>query len=84
MNNNNKHTSLPVSSNQILKGISMPQKCRALKYPFAEMEVGESIFSVKNLSSVSSSYTKRNPPKKFAVRPYNLDGTQGFMCWRIK
>ncbi len=63
----------------------MPQKCRALKYPFAEMEVGESIFSVKNLSSVSSAYSKKNGhTTRFAVRPYNLDGTEGFMCWRIK
>ena len=46
------------------------------------MEVGESVFSVKNLGGSAWVYGKKSG-KKFVTRAYNHEGVEGFMCWRF-
>lgn len=77
-----KHNSLPVHSKEILKGIPMPESIRWQKYPFERMEVGESVFSVKNLGGSAWAYGKKSG-KKFITRQYTHEGVEGYMCWRF-
>lgn len=76
-----KHNSLPVSSSHILKGIPMPEGIR-MKYPYQDMEVGDCIFSEKNLSGSAWAYGNKSG-KKFITRPYTHEGVDGYMCWRV-
>lgn len=66
------------------------------KYPFADMEVGESFF-IEGGGIGSSSKVLRNrltgacaraakamPGKKFSLRMRNEDGTEGVRVWRVQ
>ena len=54
---------------------------RKSKYPFSQMEVGQSFKVVgKNPASAVSQRNKRNPEKKFIVRREGDD----FRVWRVE
>lgn len=65
---------------------SKRQKARISKYPFEQMEVGDSLFaegyiSGKKLVQAASNYVaKRGAGKKFTSR--SIDG--GYRVWRIQ
>lgn len=68
---------------QIEKDVPMPQDKREVKYPFAEMEVGDSFLADCKQASVQNNarvFAKANPPMKFKVRPEG----DGARCWRVK
>jgi hypothetical protein len=62
---------------KIEKGIPMSKR---RKYPFAEMEIGDSVFieGLKSVAEISGSF-RGHRPKKFATR--QVDG--GIRVWRI-
>jgi hypothetical protein len=68
---------------QIEKGIPIPQsgsRTHARKYPFDEMEIGDSVLVEDDrVYSAVSVYSKRNG-KKYATR--KVEG--GIRVWRIK
>jgi len=72
---------------KIEKGIAIPErKGGTVKYPFEQMEVGDSFFVPEsaevrrsNFSNSASSYGKRTG-KKFTVR--KVEG--GWRCWRVE
>lgn len=71
---------------QIEKNIQMPASVRAgrtYKYPFTQMEVGDSFFvpekTAARFQSTASSASKRHS-MKFRCR--NVDG--GVRCWRVE
>ena len=61
--------------------IPEPKRYRNSKYPFDQMEIGQS-FKVegKNPSSAVSQQNKRNPEKRFIVRREGC----GFRVWRVE
>lgn len=76
---------------QIEKGIPYPGDSRGQKkYPFAEMQIGDSFFIAGNPDEVRTKmitvnqaayqFSKRNDQYKFSCR--RVDG--GFRCWRIE
>lgn len=71
-----------MSDMKIEKGVPMPKNKRATKYPFAEMEVGDSFYVEPDNGSIhaaASWYGKRNN-KKFATRKEG----EGRRIWRIE
>jgi hypothetical protein len=66
---------------QIEKNIPMPPT-RIKKYPFSEMEVGDSFLTEKcSVRASACAFTERiDPEKKFATRKVEC----GFRVWRIK
>lgn len=75
---------------RINKNIPIPAKSavgRPAKYPFKNMEVGESIF-FEGKKPGDNEYTAailygRYHNMKFSGRKYELDGVEGLMIWRI-
>lgn len=76
---------------EIEKGIDYPENWCARKYPFAEMEIGDSflvpIEEIKNRSAeyvrnsiLGSARQKRMPGKKFRTRKLE----EGIRVWRIE
>ena len=67
----------------IEKNVPAPANPRRRKYPFAEMEVGDSFFAPNiKISSVTYSFA-RHPGKKFTARTVTENGVKGFRVWRI-
>ena len=69
---------------KIDKGLKIPPPAvgRPRKYPFPDMEVGDSFFSedVENVSAAVGKYNKRQPETHFVRR--RVDG--GIRIWRTK
>ncbi|MFA4836354.1 MAG: hypothetical protein WC749_09830 [Dehalococcoidia bacterium] len=64
----------------IEKDVPIPRPCgRTKKYPYEEMEVGDSFFVPEKLGSIAH-VSKRLYPKKFSMR--FVDG--GTRIWRIE
>lgn len=66
---------------KIDKGIPMPSFSGKRKYPWLEMEVGDSFLFPRGMTkagarATSSSASRRYAPKKFR--------TKGNRCWRVK
>jgi len=61
------------------KGVAMPTENGRCKYPWKDMEVGDS-FSLPKLSISTGAVNERYKPKKFVARK---DG-DGYRVWRIK
>jgi hypothetical protein len=52
------------------------------KYPYGQMEVGESVFmEIDSHSASAASY--RHRPKRFSVRQTTENGKHGTRVWRI-
>lgn len=70
-----------MSEPKIEKDIPLPpvRRKRESKYPFAVMEVGDSIFVPLETAQFVGGYTANLKPKKFASR--QVDG--GVRVWRI-
>lgn len=69
----------------IEKGIEIPKSQKKnLKYPFRNMEIGDSFFVEKDRRlaaySIVSQFARQNPPMKFTTRV--VDG--GVRVWRIQ
>jgi hypothetical protein len=64
---------------KIDEGIPMPEKRHSPKYPWKEMEVGDSFFVPKR-AFLASSASLRYAPKKFSQRA--VDG--GVRVWRVE
>lgn len=70
---------------KIEKNISYPKK-RDRKYPFSEMEIGDSFFvphkdmKNKNVLSTAAFYHSRSENKQFRTQTVS----DGVRCWRIK
>ena len=65
----------------------LPYKRSGAKYPWAEMEIGDSIFFIskdkstdRKIATAALQWGRRNN-RKFAVRKINK---KGFRVWRIK
>lgn len=61
------------------KNIPMPVGMDGLKYPFAEMEVGDSFWHTKRTQSSAAMYAAKHKGFKYAER---AEG-KGFRLWRI-
>jgi hypothetical protein len=72
---------------KIDKGVPLPPtKHGTKKYPFGEMEVGDSVFFAGNTSDKISSayaYYQRNG-KRFANRTVIENGLSGVRVWRVE
>ena len=55
------------------------------KYPFGDMQVGQSFFAVRASKTwpLSSIGNKRHAPKRFTQRNVIEDGVAGIRVWRI-
>ena len=62
------------------KNIPIPK--RRTKWPFADMEVGDSFFAPGFASDEFSGRTKHYAPKKFTVRTVIENGVRGVRVWR--
>lgn len=75
---------------KIEKGHPMPEfKSGAQnKYPWAQMEVGDSFFvpgsTAQKMRSAASHQAKRHPPKRYICRKEVVDGVQGVRVWRVE
>jgi hypothetical protein len=67
----------------IEKDIPLPAQVEA-RYPFAQMEVGDSIFckELKTLKSAAFNHGNKSG-KKFTVQKATREGVPGGRCWRI-
>lgn len=69
---------------KIEKGVEIPPQTRRLKYPFEDMEVGDSFFvkaDPKTIRAAAHNYRKtRDKSRKFTIRA--VDG--GARVWRTK
>ena len=68
---------------QIDKNVAMPPKAGRKKYPFAEMEIGDSFFSPDLSIRNCGPYFTPHKPKKFAARTSTESGVKGVRVWRI-
>lgn len=68
----------------IEKGIPIPQRKMDAKYPFKEMEVGDSFFTTGTPASYISLHTRLLKPKKFSCRTVVENGVKGLRIWRIE
>ena len=63
-----------------------PKKAKVSKYPWPDMEVGDSFFLPgMNVAAFSgSAHTAgRRTGKKFSLRTLTEDGVKGVRCWRV-
>ena len=67
---------------EITKGLPTPRG-RKSKYPFRDMEVGDSFFSPGNSVIGIHGCARRHRPMKFTCRSVVEDGVAGIRVWRI-
>ena len=64
-----------------------PPKTKVSKYPWPDMEVGDSFFlpgiKTADFSGAAHSAGLRTG-KKFSLRSVTEDGVEGARCWRVK
>ena len=68
--------------NEITKGLPTPRG-RKSKYPFRDMEVGDSFFSPGSSVIGIHGCARRHRPMKFTCRSVVEDGVAGIRVWRI-
>ena len=70
---------------QIERGVSLPPNMRMIKYPFADMGVGDSILFTEKLKAESARVSslrfvaRRSPSWRFTMRKV----TGGWRLWRV-
>jgi hypothetical protein len=75
---------------KIEKGHPMPEFKRGAprKYPWAQMEVGDSFFvpgnKTQSMSAVACSRAKIHPPERYICRKEVVDGVQGVRVRRVE
>jgi hypothetical protein len=68
---------------KIDKNVPKPPVSRGnRKYPFSQMEIGDSIFIAGKRSSGVPSLFPRHGAKKFSVRTVTENGVKGVRVWR--
>ena len=72
-----------MSDFKIEKGIPLSLVKSHSKYPFAEMEVGDSVFIDGATSVTIATCYKYLKPKKFSARKAEKDGVSGVRVWRV-
>ena len=68
----------------IEKGIEIPSRNVDARYPFKDMEVGDSFFTTSTPQSYVSLNTRVLRPKKFSCRTVVENGIRGLRIWRIE
>jgi hypothetical protein len=68
----------------IEKDIEIPSRNVDAKYPFKDMEVGDSFFTISTPQSYVSLHTRVLRPKKFSCRTVVENGIRGLRIWRIQ
>lgn len=68
---------------KIEKGVELPDKSsgRPPKYPFAQLEVGDSFLADKKVQTTLGGYRRRHPEKKFVTRKVTEDKVR---VWRTQ
>ncbi len=66
------------------KGIEIPSRNVDAKYPFRDMDVGDSFFTISTPQSYVSLHTRVLRPKKFSCRTVVENGIRGLRIWRIQ
>jgi len=75
-----------MSEYKIDKGIPVPEpnvRGRTSKYPFRQMEVGDSVF-IPRMASTISGLLSQAKPMKFTTRTATEDGIKGTRVWRVE
>jgi hypothetical protein len=72
-------------SYKIDKGIPRSDVVNVPKYPFADMEIGDSFFVPRNesMSATVMANVGKLKPKKFSYRRRTEDGIDGNRFWRV-
>ena len=71
---------------KVEKDVPLPKLVRRVKYPFREMEVGDSFFyegGQKSIHTAASKFCRDNPEYKFTTRQVEEGGVKGVRVWRI-
>lgn len=68
----------------IEKGIPLPTRQVSRKYPFSEMEVGDSFFVTDASVVLLHTHARRHSPKRFTCRTTVEDDVKGVRIWRIE
>ena len=70
---------------KIDKNVPTPNLARDpnTKYPFREMDVGDSFFAGDRTTAQMSVNTQHYRPKKFTCRTVTENGVKGVRVWRI-
>lgn len=79
-------------SYKIDKNVPVPAELRGrkAKYPFKEMEVGDSFFIPKTETARTTLYNASATPRlvklgfKFTMQTKTENGVEGFRVWRVK
>ena len=60
-------------------------KLTGRKYPFAEMQVGDSFFAPVSMAKIRNAlaHHKMGTGVRFAVRTVTENGVDGARCWRV-
>ena len=69
---------------KIDRNMPIPAQARrsSLKYPFADLDIGESFFVPGRTGAQLSGFISWNRPKKFATRTVIENGVKGVRVWR--
>lgn len=71
---------------EIEKGVPIPDSAQRSRYPFAQMEVGDSFFApgrtTKQMQNAASTHRKKG--KKFRAMKEFVDGVEGTRIWRVE
>jgi len=68
---------------EITKGMPTPRGRRA-KYPFRDMEIGDSFFAAGSSVIGIHGCARRHRPMRFTCRSVVEDGVAGIRVWRIE
>lgn len=74
---------LPPEAISITKGLPTPHRGRA-KYPFRDMEVGDSFFAPHASVIGLHGCARRHRPKRFTCRSLVENGVAGVRVWRTQ
>ena len=73
---------------KIEKNIPIPESAGESKYPFKDMEVGDSVFvegqTSQGAAMMSAKNIERRYGVKFSARKRTEDGVDGVRIWRIE
>jgi hypothetical protein len=70
---------------KIEKGVPVPEGLgrRKTKYPWADMEVGDSFWAPGARENVLQTLFKRQAPRKFVYAAERHDDVEGVRVWRV-
>lgn len=69
---------------RIQKNVPIPQNKIASKYPFKDMEIGDSFFASGIPATYISLHSRMLRPMKFSCRTVTENGVRGLRVWRIE